>query len=314
LYKSGQGAADATAPGLDPHITSAYEQGLKTGVLAAADEQWFAARGPGDAVARITTPTMVVGGTVDTLFPLDEDIKLYEAIKRGGAPVKMMWFCGGHGQCLTGTGDPGVKGPQTLTLNSQHLSARMLAWFAKYLKKDAAADVGSGFEWLADDARWRSAPAWPVKAGSPISATGHGTLKLVKGYASGEALKATPAPARGAVQVRVVVPRAAQLLGAPKLTLTYAGKGSPAANGKAFAQILDVKRKIVVGNQVTPIPLVLDGKRHTVTRALAPIAASATKGTKYVLQVISSSKVWAPQRAKGTVQVTRAKLVLPTAR
>jgi ABC-2 type transport system ATP-binding protein len=314
LYQSGLGAANATPPGLDPHITSAYEQGLKTGVLSKADEQWFVDRGPGDAVSKIRTPTMVVGGTVDTLFPLDEDIKLYTAIKRGGAPVKMMWFCGGHGQCLTGTGDPGGAGPQTLVLNSQHLSARMLAWFAKYLRKDAAADVGPGFEWLADDAKGRSAPAWPAKADRPITAAGQGTLRLTKGYASGEALKATPAPAAGALQVRFASPRAAQLVGAPKVTLTYAGKASPAANGKAYAQLVDVRRRIVVGNQVTPIPLVLDGRRHTVTRELAPIAASAKKGAKYVLQVISSSRVWAPQRAKGRVEVRRVKLVLPTVR
>ena len=63
---------------------------------------------------------------------------------------------------------------------------------------------------------------------------------------------------------------------------------------------------------MTPIPVTLDGKRHTVTRDLDPIAASAPKGTTYQLQIISSSKVWAPQRTAGTLDVTRAKLVLPT--
>jgi pimeloyl-ACP methyl ester carboxylesterase len=118
LYASGVASADSTPPGLDPHITSAFNAGMKTGVLSTEDEAWFATRGPGDAVKQITAPTMVVGGTVDTLFPLDEDIKLYETIKRGGAPVKMVWFCGGHGECLTGTGDPGQK-KATLSLGSQ---------------------------------------------------------------------------------------------------------------------------------------------------------------------------------------------------
>ncbi|HEY6757943.1 MAG TPA: CocE/NonD family hydrolase [Baekduia sp.] len=312
LYGSGKGAADATAPGLDPHITSAYEQGQKTGVLSAADAQWFADRGPGAAVSKITTPTMVVGGTVDTLFPLDEDVKLYDAIKKGGAPVKMVWFCGGHGECLTGTGDPGGNQPATLSLGSQHLSDVTLRWFDKYLKKDAGANVGPGFEWLADDAKWRSAPSYPAPAAAAVVATGHGKLKIVKGYESGEAMKAMPAAASKALQVKVSVKSAAQLVGAPKLTLTYSGKGTPAKNVKVFAQLVDVKRKLVVGNQVTPIPVTLDGKRHTVTRDLDPIAASAPKGTTYQLQIISSSKVWAPQRTAGTLDVTRAKLVLPT--
>jgi ABC-2 type transport system ATP-binding protein len=311
LYGSGLGAANATAPGLDPHITSAYEQGVKTGVLSKADADWFAGRGPGSAVSKITAPTMVVGGTVDTLFPLDEDIKLYDAIKKGGAPVKMMWFCGGHGVCLTGNGDPGGSGAQTLSLNSQHLTDAMAAWFARYLKGDTATSTGPGFEWLADDAKWRSAASWPAPAAASITATGHGTLKLVKGYQSGEAIKATPAKASAALQVAVVAPRSAQIVGAPKLTLSYSGKGTPATGAKVFAQLVDVKRKIVVGNQATPIPLVLDGHRHSVTRLLDPIAAAAAKGTRYTLQIISSSKVWAPQRGTGTVKVARATLVLP---
>jgi ABC-2 type transport system ATP-binding protein len=315
LYNSGLGAANAVAPGLDPHITSAYEQGSKTGVLSAADAAWFAQRGPGDAVAKITAPTMVVGGTVDTLFPLDEDIKLYNLIKRGGAPVKMVWFCGGHGECLTGTGDPGGSAPATLSLGSQHLTDAMTAWFARYLKGDASVSTGPGFEWLADDAKWRSAPSWPAKAGAPVTASGAGRIHLVDGYGSGEALKATPAPVaaqQSGMKVTVVVRRAAQLVGAPKLTLAYSGKGKPAKGAKVYAQLVDVKRHIVVGNQVTPIPLVLDGKRRTVTRDLTPIAASAAKGTRYTLQIISSSKVWAPQRGVGTIAVSRARLVLPT--
>jgi ABC-2 type transport system ATP-binding protein len=315
LYGSGLGSANKVPPGLDSHITSAYEQGLKTGVLSAADEAWFAARGPGDAVSKITTPTMVVGGTVDTLFPLDEDIKLYNAIKNGPArpPVKMVWFCGGHGTCLTGTGDPGEK-TATLDLGSGHLSDLTAAWFAKYLKKDASAKTGPGFEWLADDAKWRSAPQWPAKASTPITVTGKGKLKLVKGQATGDkaGMVATPAKAGAALQVAIKAPRAAQLVGAPKLTLSYSGKGSPAKGAKVYAQLVDVKRKLVVGNQVTPIPLVLDGKKHTVTRDLDPIAASAAKGARYTLQIISSTTIWATQRGTGTVHVSRAKLVLPT--
>ena len=313
LYNSGLGAANRVAPGLDPHITSAFQSGSATGVLSAADEAWFAARGPGDAVAKITAATMVVGGTVDTLFPLDEDVKLYNSIKGGPAhpPVKMVWFCGGHGTCLTGTGDGATK-PSAFTLGTQHLTDLTDAWFAKYLKKDATAKTGPGFEYLADDAKWRSAATFPAPTGAPVVATGKGTLKLVKGYASGEPTMATPAKAAAALQITVVAPRAAQLVGAPRLTLSYSGKGTPAKNAKVYAQIVDVKRGIVVGNQVTPIPLTLDGRRHTVTRELTSIAAIAAKGTRYTLQIVSSSKVWAPQRGTGAVTVAKATLTLPT--
>lgn len=314
LYGSGLAAANATPPGLDQHITDAYNEGSKTGVLSAADAAWFAGRGPGAAVKAITTPTMVVGGTPDTLFPLDEDIKLYNTIKSGGAPVKMVWFCGGHGTCLTGTGDPGGTKPATLSLNSQHLTSAMMAWFAKYLKKDSGADTGAGFEWLADDAKWRSAPAWPAKSAGSVVATGKGTLLVTKGYVSGEATAATPVKKAGqALQVKVKVSKAAQLVGAPKLTFTYSGNGAPRGT-RVFAQLVDDKRRIVVGNQATPIPVTLDRRTHTITRPLDPIAASAPKGTTYTLQIISSSKVWAPQRSVGILRVSKLKLTLPAVR
>ncbi|HWI73035.1 MAG TPA: hypothetical protein VNT55_13860 [Baekduia sp.] len=226
----------------------------------------------------------------------------------------MVWFCGGHGECLTGNGDPGGSAPSTLALDSAHLNAVMASWFARYLKGDASASTGPGFEWLADDAKWRSAAAWPARAAAPVTASGRGRITLIAGYGSGEAIKATPAPlaaATAGMKVTVVVRRATQLVGAPKLTLTYSGRGRPAKGAKVFAQLVDDKRKIVVGNQVTPIPLTLDGRRRTVTRDLAPIAASAPKGTIYTLQIISSSKVWAPQRGTGTIDVARARLVLP---
>jgi ABC-2 type transport system ATP-binding protein len=310
LYQSGLGAANATAPGLDPHITSAYTEGSKTGVLSAADRTWFAGRGPGAAVRAITAPTMVVGGTVDTLFPLDEDVKLYNTIRSGGAPVKLVWFCGGHGECLTGTGDPGGTAPATLSLGSQHLTDLMMAWFDKYLKQDASANTGPGFEWLADDAKWRSASAYPAKAAGRVVATGHGTLKVTRGYVSGQPMLATPAKASQALQIKVKVSKAAQLVGAPTLSLSYSGKGAPKGT-KVFAQIVDDKRRIVVGNQATPIPVILDGRTHKVSRPLDPIAASARAGTTYTLQIVSSSKVWAPQRSAGTLRVSKAKLTLP---
>jgi ABC-2 type transport system ATP-binding protein len=314
LYQSGLGAANATPPGLDPHITSAFNEGTRTGVLSNEDRMWFAERGPGKAVRAITTPTMVVGGTPDTLFPLDEDINLYNTIKSGGAPVKMVWFCGGHGTCLTGTGDPGGTAPATLSLNSQHLTSAMMAWFAKYLKKDNSADTGPGFEWLADDAKWRSAAAWPAPSAGSVVTTGKGTLKITKGYVSGQATAATPVKkASQALSIKVKVSKASQLVGAPTLSITYTGKAAKGASTatKVFAQIVDDKRHIVVGNQVTPLEVFLDGRPRRVTRQLDPIAASAAKGTTYTLQIISSSKVWAPQRSAGTLKASAVKLTLP---
>ena len=137
---------------LDPHITSAFGSGATTGKLSEEDRAWFVSRGPGDLVKQITVPTFIVEGTADTLFTLDEAITNYEILKGNGVPAKMMWFCGGHGVCLTGAGQPG------------HIEAAVVAWLKRYVAQDTNVDTGPRFEWLADDAQWRSAPDYPVRA------------------------------------------------------------------------------------------------------------------------------------------------------
>ena len=104
LYTSG---VPGSKNRLDPHITSAFTSGLTTGTLSADDAAWFASRGPGDAVGRIRVPTLLVEGTADTLFTLHEAIENYAILRGNGVPTKMVWFCGGHGVCLTGSGPAG---------------------------------------------------------------------------------------------------------------------------------------------------------------------------------------------------------------
>ena len=65
----------------------------------------------------------------------------------------MLWFCGGHGVCLTGAGPKG------------HVEQAVVAWLRRYVAGDTAVDTGPSFEWLADDAQWRSAADYPVTPG-----------------------------------------------------------------------------------------------------------------------------------------------------
>ena len=90
---------------VDPHITSAHEAGAATGVLNAADLQWFLDRGPGDLVSKITAPTLFEQGTVDTLFTLDEAVTNFDLLRAKGVPTAMLWMCSGDGVCFTDPGD-----------------------------------------------------------------------------------------------------------------------------------------------------------------------------------------------------------------
>jgi hypothetical protein len=51
----------------------------------------------------------------------------------------------------------------------------VIAWLRRDVARAKVA-TGPGFEWLADDAVWRSSTRWPPPQGAPIVATGSGTL------------------------------------------------------------------------------------------------------------------------------------------
>ncbi len=57
---------------LDPHILSADQAGKTTGILSNEDRTWFLDRGPAPLLDQIKIPTLIVQGTVDNLFTLDE--------------------------------------------------------------------------------------------------------------------------------------------------------------------------------------------------------------------------------------------------
>jgi ABC-2 type transport system ATP-binding protein len=283
----------------DPHIDSAFTSGLSTGTLSPADRGWFASRGPGALVSQIHVPTLLVEGTADTLFTLQEAIDNYRVLRADGVPTKMVWFCGGHGVCLTGSGPAG------------HLEADVIAWQKRYVAGDRSAKTGPGFEWLADDAKWRSAPSYPPRAGGALTATGSGTLAVTPA----DAVSGTPVaagPAANAVDVAVPAPsRAVQVLGAPRLTLTYSGT-SLTPNAHVFAQIVDTTRGVVLGNQATPMPLTLDGAAHTLTQPLEVVAAAATPASKHTLQLIGGTQVYGPVHVAATVKFSSIQLRLPT--
>jgi ABC-2 type transport system ATP-binding protein len=276
---------------LDPHITSAFGSGAATGRLSAEDRAWFEARGPGELVRRIRTPTLILQGTADTLFTPSEAIRNYEILRANDVPTKMIWFCGGHGQCLTGMGP------------ARHFQRAVITWLRRYVAFDRGTRLGPGFEWLADDARWRSAPAFP-SPGDPIIGEGSGTLLVSPADAvSGSPIAAAPA----ANAVNVPIPEVtAQVVGEPRLRLTYSGTGTAT---HVFAQIVDERRNVVLGNQVTPLPVALDGASHTVTRSLEGVAAA---GGRYRLQVIGGSQVYGPVRGAGAITIASARIELPT--
>jgi ABC-2 type transport system ATP-binding protein len=302
----GLGIVSSTIPGLpagqtgtlDPHIVSAYQSGLATGQLSDEDVQWFASRGPGSLVGKIQAPTLLIQGTADTLFTLDEAIRNYGVLRKNRVPAKMVWFCGGHGACFTSSGPSGF------------VEDAIINWFARYLKRDRTVDTGQRFQWIADDGAVRTAGDYPLPLKQYVTGTGSGTLAITPdATGSGTAIAATPGT--NAVRVPIPAPTAgAQIVGEPKLTISYSGLANQ-TSVLLYAQIVDNARHVVVGNVVTPFRVVLDGGVHTATVSLEDIAASVDPGSTYTLEVVPYTAVYGPQRAAGAITMTSIGISLP---
>jgi ABC-2 type transport system ATP-binding protein len=308
----GLGAEGAILPGLlgyppqtghmDPHIYDTIVSGV-TNSVSDANYQWFADKGPGWLVQNIHVPTLLTQGTADTLFTLQESIDNFsDLVAHSGAPLKMMWFCGGHGVCLTGSGPAGYVGDRTLQ------------WLDRYLKGDQSVNTGPRFEWLAEDDVWRSAADYPLKSAGSLSATGRGTLPITPVSTSGGLILATPAALPG-TSAELTIPgpvQAADVVGVPQLSLTYSGTALPAKTF-VYAQIVNSATGEVQGNQATPIPVNLDGATHTISRPLEPIASRAAAGQSYKLQIVPATTLYGLQTSLGLANFAEMRIDLPLA-
>lgn len=316
----GLGVQGAIVPGLAspagpqtgnqaPEFYSVTANGVTTGRASESDKAFFADNGPDFLLDQIDVPTLLIQGTVDTLFPLDEAIRNYRALNnntlatgkknaRRGLPVKMIFFCGGHGVCFTGDAPEG------------YVDNRVISWFDRFLRKRKDVNTGPRFVWVADDGVLRNSQRFPGRRAGNLKASGSGTLPLVPGNTgSGGLIFATPSPV--AVNVDIPGPDSdANALGAPRVELTYSGTAAPMETF-VYGQIVNPRNNQVVGNVTTPIPLTLDGTERTVRAGLEWIASRAPAGGNYTLQLVPTSTVYDIQRSAGAVDFSQIKVRIP---
>jgi len=305
---------------LDPHITEAAARASATGTVSDEDRRWFLDKGPGARIDRIDVPTLFVSGTVDTLFPLHETLENYASFTRRGVPAAMVWFCGGHGTCLTEAGE-------------DRSEAATMAWLARYVKGDAGVRLPPALDLVDQDGiRW-SAAEYP-RTTDEVTARGSGSLVLTAESAAGPLTKPgddllgglvagfTPAKATKAVEVRIDPAQVDGLaLGQPKLALTYSGKAPSAAGSgdanvppdRIYAQLVDDDTGLVVGNQITPVPVKLDRAKHSVTVAMEVIAQHLRPGHTLTLQLVATTPGYFSPRLGGTIDLSSVRISLPVA-
>ena len=301
---------------LDPHITSSAQQELGSFAVSPANVSFYAGRGPGSLVNKIIAPTLLIQGTVDTLFTLHESVENYDALRAHHVPVKLLWFCGGHGVCLTRPGD------------TARIQRDTLSWLDRYLQRQTGVRTGPGFEWLDQNGRSYSAPGYPLARAGALNGHGSGTLALIASGGSGPAPlppgssgllgsiggNFAAAKASNAVNVPIAAPkRTAIVMGAPRLKFDYKGT-APKADARVLAQVLDRSTGKVLDNQITPIQVRLDGRTHSVNLPLEIVTATARHGSRFALQLVAQSVLYNTHPQGGSITFSNVRVSVPLVR
>jgi hypothetical protein len=83
---------------------------------------------------------------------------------------------------------------------------------------------------------------------------------------------------------------------------------------RIYAQILSNANGLILGNQVTPVPVTLDGSTHTLSIPLEGVAADASAGSTYKLQITDGTTVYFAARNAGVINLSHIGLSVPTVR
>jgi len=298
---------------INTQIYQSVLTGTLFGFLSEAAQAVLASSGPTTLLNQLKAPTLLLQGTVDALFPLDQSVLNAETILANpwDTTVKLAWFCGGHGACLT----PPPKDQRAL------LFAQTLAWLDQYVAGDGtAADAIPVFQWSDQKGDYHSSDLLPFEPGflkpdGYRTTAGGGTLGIIpilggSGPQSGFGFPTSlifPTEARNAINVALTPELGDQIVGAPQVSFTYRGLGT---GGAVYAQLVDDATGLVVGNNVTAIPVTLDGRERTVSVALNDIAYTVGAGDSLTLQIVSWSSIFA-NAAIGVVDISDIKVDLP---
>jgi ABC-2 type transport system ATP-binding protein len=79
-----------------PALCAMYQQVATLGRATPQAISLLGRSSPSSVASRIDVPTLLIKGEDDSLFGLDQANGSYQAIRRNGAPVGMVWFAGGH--------------------------------------------------------------------------------------------------------------------------------------------------------------------------------------------------------------------------
>ncbi|HWG93443.1 MAG TPA: CocE/NonD family hydrolase [Mycobacteriales bacterium] len=261
----------------------------------------------------VAVPTLVMQGSVDTLFNLNEGLANYRQVAATGAPAKFIAFCGGHVSC---------PASYEKADDRAHLDRAILTWFDRYLRGNKKADTGAPVEYRTNEGVFRALKAWPA-AGADTPATqtavGEGSVTSL-GAAPGAVtdpagLLSAPGGGLNALTTARVVPAGPtsftipvttagdtplEVVGTPSASLSVTGTGGV----DLFLSLVDRESGEVLNLQDVGVRLHgLSGVPQELTVDLPAVAYTLPAGHTLELQVTTDSTAHLTQRVPGTADV-----------
>jgi ABC-2 type transport system ATP-binding protein len=308
-----------TGARINPQIYGGIFNGALLGILTPDQQAWLAASGPDFLTPRIDIPTLFIQGTVDVLFPLQQALNNAATLGTPADDINMIWFCGGHGVCLT-------MNPQQIAEQNQMLVNTTLDELDSVFMDEP--NSIPKFQFVDQTGQWYTADLIPTDDGfygsTPVVTDngGGGLLPIVPLLGGSGPQSAAPLPvsltlgskASNAINISLDdAPAGTTVVGAPHLTFNYSGIGTSRA---VYAQIVDKRTGLVVGNIVTPIPVTLDGRTHPADIDMEDVVytygAPLADSSQLELQIVGSATPYLNLTQFGYINVSDVNMSLPT--
>jgi ABC-2 type transport system ATP-binding protein len=288
---------------LDPKIYEAIAESAALGYPTADVREFFTTRGPDYLLDRVNVPTFIIQGTIDTLFPPSQAVENYRDMMRlhPKLPLKMAWYCSGHGVCSFNSGEP------------SHTQDAIVNWFDRYVKGRKVA-TGSKFEYITQDGTWHSTSGYPApEATATRAGSGSGIVEANGEPTAGGVIGAGATTGNTSLTIPVDS-RPGRLIGAPKVTVTWSGLGTGTdalLEAPLFFQLINKTTGEVLGNQITPHVFITDGLVRSTTFTIEPVSYTVSPGDEIALQVVSDSANYELYRGAAVLNLTNVSVSVP---
>jgi ABC-2 type transport system ATP-binding protein len=324
LFSAGFGAGGPTAGDcgrFTPQVCRAYTQVATTGKADTATRNLLRRNSPLSFDSHIKVPTLLLQGERDTLFGLDQAEANARQIAAAGAPVKTIWYAGGH--------DGGLPGPP---------SRGQIGDFLAYHLDGKGSDPGTTFSYAVQGSvrgdgeaavttvaagRYPGIGTKPVRrnkitlrgktrtaanppGGAPAAISG--MPGIGSGLGGAASRLSVDVPGEFAAFTSAPLPEQTLVAGSPTVDLDVSGVAG-AHEATLFAKLYDVDSngtRTLPGSEVAPLRITglpADGSAKRVSVALPGIVQPVQAGHRLSLVVSTTDSSFAPENQPYSVRI-----------